>query len=525
MPHSVDSLVLLGTVVDDAPIGFAVFDRDLRFVYINRSLAAVNGLSVEDHLGRRMTELFEPAIAVPLEEPVERVIRTGEPDHDVVDTLDVPGGSRRFLINRYPIRNAMGHVVAAAVSVNDITERHRLAEVEREAARLRETAELAHQLDAAQRIAGIGSWEYNLVTGAVSWSAQMRALLGLHEAPRDYKSVRKLVHPDDRALADQYLRRLAQTGAPHMIEWRMVRADGGVITVVTNGEPIRDEAGRVVKILGTTHDLTRQRAVEADAHRARLEATRAQTQMESEREVLRLFQRAMLPNQLPDMEGAELAVAYRPLSPEMDIGGDWYDAFTLPDGRVVLSIGDIAGHDLQAAAVVGQVRSAIRAYAMLDPAPGLVLERSNTLLRQRPDVVLVSMLYGVYDPANRRLTWGSAGHPPPVLRRSDAVMVLRRPQLPMLGAVSRGEPYSEQCLELGPDDALVWYTDGLVERRNGDLGRAIDHLAAMVAGAGDMSAQELATYLLDECLRDIQQSDDVCLLVLQQLPSGDVRPA
>jgi phosphoserine phosphatase RsbU/P len=525
MPRSVDSLALLGAVVQDSPIGFAVFDRDLRFVYLNRSLAAFNGPSVEDHLGRRLTELFEPAIAKPVEEPIERVIRTGRPDHDVIQTVEAPGGIRRYLINRYPIRNAQGSVVAAAVSVNDITERHRLAEVEREAARLRETAELAHQLDAAQRIAGIGSWEYDPVTGAVTWSAQMCALLGLDEAPRDYTSTRSLVHPDDRALVDQYLSRLFETGEPLTIESRMVRADGAVITVVSNGEPVRDETGTIVKILGTTHDLTRERAVEAEAHQARLQATRAQTQMESERQVLRLFQRAMLPNQLPEMEGVELAVAYRPLSFEMDIGGDWYDAFTLRDGRLVLTIGDIAGHDMQAAAVVGQVRSAIRAYAMLDPAPGLVLQRTNMLLRDRPDVVLVSMLCAVYDPATCVLTWGSAGHPPPLLRRGDAVSVLHRPQLPMLGAVDREQPYPEQSLELGPHDAIIWYTDGLVERRHGELGEAIDRLATLVSRAGEVCAQKLAGHLLDECLCDVQQSDDVCLLILQQLPSADGPPA
>jgi phosphoserine phosphatase RsbU/P len=525
MPRSVDSLALLGTVVDDSPIGFAVFDRDLRFVYINRSLAAFNGPSVQDHLGHRLTDLFEPAVAGPLEQPIDRVIRTGQPDHDVIHTVETPGGPRRYLINRYPIRNATGTVVAAAVSVNDITERHRLAEVEREAARLRETAELAHQLDAAQRIAGIGSWEYDLVTGAVTWSAQMCAMLGLDEAPADYASTRKLMHPEDRVLIDRYLNRLLETGEPLMIESRMVRADGDVITVITNGEPVRDETGRIVKILGATHDLTRQRAVEAEAHQARLEATRVQTQMESERQVLRLFQRAMLPGQLPEVEGVELAVAYRPLSPEMDIGGDWYDAFALRDGRLMLSVGDIAGHDMQAAAVVGQVRSAIRAYAMLDPAPGLVLQRTNMLLRHRPDVVLVSMLCGVYDPATRVLTWGSAGHPPPVLRRGDSATVLHRPQLPMLGAVDREQSYPEQSLALGPWDAVIWYTDGLVERRHGELGQAIERLAALASRTGGLCAEKLAVHLLDECLRDVQQSDDVCLLVLQQLPSAGGRPA
>jgi PAS domain S-box-containing protein len=520
MPRTVDSLVLLSTVVDDSPIGFAVFDRDLRFVYLNRSLATFNGLPVEAHLGRRLTELFDAGVAVPAEEPIERVLRTGQADHDVAHTVDLPDATRHYLINRYPIRNAAGVVVAAAVSVHDVTERRRLADVEREAERLRATAELAYQLDAAQRIAGIGSWELNLVTGAVTWSPQMLALLGLDEAPKDDESVRKLIHPDDIPAAEHYLRRLLETGKHYTIESRMVRTDGAVITVVTNAEPVRDETGQVAKILGTTYDMTRQRAVEAEAHQARLEVAKAQAQMESERQVLRLFQRAMLPNRLPEMAGAEVAVAYRPLSPEMDIGGDWYDAFTLPDGRVVLSVGDIAGHDMRAAAVVGQVRSAIRAYAMLDPAPGLVLQHTNTLLRHRPEVVLVSMLYGVYDPAARLLTWSSAGHPPPVLRRGGRAEVLHTAWLPILGAVDRQQPYVEQRLVLDPGAALVWYTDGLVERRRGELTRAIERLAALVCQGGDRPAEDLAAYLIEECLRDGQQTDDVCLVVLKTTPDG-----
>jgi phosphoserine phosphatase RsbU/P len=521
MPRTVDSLVLLSAVLDDSPIGLAVFDRDLRFVYLNRSMAAVNGLAVDAHLGHRLTEMFDAEIAVPIEEALARVIRTGRPDHDQAQTMDLPGGTRHFLINRYPIRNPAGEVVAAAVSVHDVTERRRLADVEREAERLRETAELAYQLDAAQRIAGIGSWEFNLVTGAVTWSAQMCALLGVDDPPQDYESVLKLVHAEDVPAAEHYLSRLIATGQPQTIESRMVRTDGAVITVVTNAEPVCDETGQAVKILGTTYDMTRQRAVEAEAHQARLEVAKAQAQMESERQVLRLFQRAMLPNRLPDLAGAELAAAHRPLSPEMDIGGDWYDAFSLSDGRVVLSIGDIAGHDMRAAAVVGQVRSAIRAYAMLDPSPGLVLQHTNKLLRQRPEVVLVSMLYGVYDPAARLLTWSSAGHPPPVLRSRGHTQVLKTQWLPILGAVDREEPYTEQRLVLEPGAALVWYTDGLVERRRGELTRAIERLAALVCEAGDRPAEELASYLLEESLRDGQQIDDVCLIVLRA--TGDAR--
>jgi phosphoserine phosphatase RsbU/P len=515
MPRTVDSLVLLSTVVDDSPIGFAVFDRDLRFVYLNRSMAALNGVPVEDHLGRRLTKMFDADIAVPIEEPVARVIQTGHAEHDVAHRIDLPTGTRHFLINRYPIRNASGVVVAAAVSVHDVTERRRLADIEREAERLRETAELAYQLDAAQRLAGIGSWEFNLVTGAVTWSPQMCALLGLDEAPRDYESVLRLVYPDDIPAAEHYLSRLLETGRPFQIESRMVRTDGAVITVVTNAEPIRDETGRPVRILGTTYDMTRQRAVEAEALQARLDVAKAQAQMESERQVLRLFQRAMLPNQLPELAGADLAVAYRPLSPEMDIGGDWYDAVTLPDGRVVLSIGDIAGHDMRAAAVVGQVRSAIRAYAMLDPAPGLVLQHTNKLLRHRPEVVLVSMLYGVYDPTARVLTWSNAGHPPPVLRRGGRAEILHAPWLPILGAVDREEPYAEQRLALEPGATVVWYTDGLVERRRGELTHAVERLCALVCMAGDLPADDLASHLLVECLRDGQQTDDVCLFVLK----------
>src|SRR2546423_8853785 len=111
-----------------------------------------------------------------------------------------------------------------------------------------------------------------------------------------------------------------------------------------------------------------------------------------------MYQRAMLPAGLPAEPGVGVDAVYLPVAERIGIGGDWYDAFVLPDGRLALAVGDVTGHDLRAATVMGQVRNAVRAYASADPTPVHALRRANTLLSRMPDLDLVTMLYAVHDP-------------------------------------------------------------------------------------------------------------------------------
>jgi PAS domain S-box-containing protein len=510
-----EQMRLVAPLMDASPIGAAVFDTALRFSYVNRQLAQTNGRAVADHLGRTLSEVFPPEYAELTEPPLRDVLTTGRSQYNVDLTAEIDGVVKHFLVNRYPVRTPDNELLGVAVTVQDLTERQRLAALEAETARLRDTAELAHRLQAAQRIAGFGSWEIDLATGGMTWSTQMRAIVGLDTASAEVQDVDRFVHPDDIDDARRYAARLAQDGTAYTTEFRMVRTDGRIITVVASGEPVRDDTGRVAKLWGTVIDVTAQRAAETAARDAIRAAEITQAQLEAEHATLEMFQRAMLPTGVPTIPDVDLAVAYRPHPERAQIGGDWYDAFVLPDGRLALAIGDVTGHDLRAATIMGQVRNAVRAYAIQDPRPGSVLEHTNALLRTLSELNLTTMIYGVYDPATFTLLWSRAGHPPPLLRRGDAVTSLERPNGPLLGAVGADRRYSEGTLVLTAGDTLVWYTDGVIERRGGDIIAAEQQLQQLImAHPVGADAHSVVTAINNSVIADGVLDDDACLLVL-----------
>jgi PAS domain S-box-containing protein len=505
---------LIAPVLDGSPIGVAVFDTALRYIYLNPALALLNQRTVAEHLGRTMSEVFGSEESSLAEPPLREVLNGSRPQYDVDLAVEVDGEPRHYLVNRYPVNTARADLLGVAVTVQDITERRRLIELEAEAAHLRATVELARRLEAAQRIAGFGSWELDLATGRIDWSTQMRTILGVVVSPDELPAVWQFVHPDDVDAARAFTTALTGGGAG-AVELRMIRADGQIITVMASGEPVHDADGRLVRLWGTVVDVTAQRAAEAaarDAIRA-AEATRAELAVEHA--ILEKFQRAMLPADVPSVPGVDLAVAYRAHADHAAIGGDWYDAFTLPDGRLALVIGDVTGHDLRAATIMGQVRNAVRAYALLDAAPGLVLQRTGALLRALPDLNFTTMVFGVYDPSTCTLTWSRAGHPPPLLRHDGTVTALEHPNGPMLGAVPAVRRYAEATVDLVPGDTLLCYTDGLIERHGGDILAAEDRLRDLLAsppaatGAGDVVTLVDRTLIADRHL-----DDDACLLVV-----------
>ncbi len=505
---------LIAPVLDGAPIGVAVFDTTLRYTYLNPALAQLNHRSVDEHLGRTMTDLFGAERSHLAEPPLRDVLTSGRPQYDVDLITDVAGQTRHYLINRYPVHTAWAELLGVAVTVQDITERHRLTELEAESTHLRAGAELARQLEAAQRIAGFGSWELDLSTGHVDWSTQMRTMLGLDVAPDELPAVWQFVHPDDLDAAHAFTTDLTN-GGTGTVEMRMVRADGQIITVVASGEPVRDTNGQLIKLWGTIVDVTAQRAAESaarDAIRA-AEATRAELAVEHT--TLQKFQRAMLPADVPAIPGVDLAVAYHAHADHAAIGGDWYDAFVVPDGQLALVIGDVSGHDLRAATIMGQVRNAVRAYAMLDPTPGVVLQHTNALLRALPDLNLTTMIYSVYDPRSCTLTWSRAGHPPPLLRHHDIVTALEQPNGPMLGAVSAAARYPHATVDLVPGDTLLLYTDGLIEQHGSDIIDAETQLHHLLAASpAPTRAADVVALINRTLIAERHLDDDVCLLVV-----------
>ncbi|MDQ1648005.1 MAG: hypothetical protein QOG60_62 [Frankiaceae bacterium] len=248
-------------------------------------------------------------------------------------------------------------------------------------------------------------------------------------------------------------------------------------------------------------------------------------QHEVQREVATTLQRSLLPTALPSHPGARCGARYLPTSAGVEVGGDWYDVFVLPGGDLGLAMGDVAGHDVQAAGVMGNLRSMLRAYALEGHQPGEVLTRINRFADLPHPNVMATCVYAVYAADPRTLTWASAGHLPPLLTAPDgAVQYLEAdsPQ-PPIGALQECE-YVDMSRLLPPGARLLLFTDGLIERRGADLDDGMDALAAAarVAPAG---TEALCDHVLDACLPDGTAADDVALLVMETLgPSRQSAP-
>ena len=237
---------------------------------------------------------------------------------------------------------------------------------------------------------------------------------------------------------------------------------------------------------------------------------------EHERSVAEALQLAVLPEQLPAVPGWELAARYLPAGIGATVGGDFYDAYLAFD-RLVLTLGDVAGHGLRAAAVMGQVRNALRAFTLEHIQPEAVMIRARRLLRTREPDELVTMLFGALDPETGRLEWATAGHPPPVLVAADGTArQLDHPGCPPLGSPPIvSPPPSTQVVTIQPGETIVWFTDGLVERRGEDLEDGFARLVA-VAPRLDPRRPDSIDAVLAELVPGRQRPDDVCLLILRR---------
>jgi anti-sigma regulatory factor (Ser/Thr protein kinase) len=239
---------------------------------------------------------------------------------------------------------------------------------------------------------------------------------------------------------------------------------------------------------------------------------------ERERGLAYALQRSLMPD-LPRVPAVALAGRYLPAAAAR-VGGDWYDAFTMGDGRLGLAIGDVVGHGFHAAAIMGQLRSGLRAYALDGNPPGLVLERLSRLLRQIEPGRTATLVYLVLDPHGGTVVVASAGHPPPLVYPHDGDPAF----LDLSGSVPLGATrhprYEDRELEFEPGTLLVMYTDGVVERPEEPLETSLERLVdAVSAGRDDL--EHLGDALVDTLLPDGARDDDAALLLARALPLGE----
>jgi serine phosphatase RsbU (regulator of sigma subunit)/anti-sigma regulatory factor (Ser/Thr protein kinase) len=241
---------------------------------------------------------------------------------------------------------------------------------------------------------------------------------------------------------------------------------------------------------------------------------------EVERAAAAVFQRSLLPGQLPVVPGLELAARYVPAE-DGGVGGDWYDVFTLPSGRLCIVIGDVVGRGLVAADVMGRMRNALRAYAMLGGDPAEVLSRLDQHVQHFEPEMMATVLLTMFEPSFERLYLSSAGHPPPVLALPDQLTALLEVPSDHPVGVRGGLRRRTTTVNLPPGALLCFYTDGLVESPSSSLDVGLERLCESVqAGPVDSLCRQVMARLVG----DDVPGDDIAVLAVRRQNSGDVAP-
>ena len=350
---------------------------------------------------------------------------------------------------------------------------------------------------------------YRLLTQAlpgVTWTAAPSGLLdhisGLTTADGSDSSASlgegwlNIVHPEDRDAAGARWRRSIETGEPYESEFRVQSADGSYRWQLVRAIAQRNAAGEITRWVGVNTDVHDQRLA-----------------LDRERRIAVTLQEAMLPQTLPRRDHLRLDAYYSPGDSEATIGGDWYDAFELPDGRIVLTIGDVLGKGLVAAVTMGRIRQAMRAVAPFDARPHSLLRAADYTVRTDSAGVTdnyATALAGVYDSTERTFTFASAGHPGPILRRSDGTVEQLTAAGTLLGLRGSDEE-SAITIDVTPGCALFFVTDGVLEHtRNIDEG--IRRVCAAVRHDAVMRSATPAQALAAEVLTGERATDDVAVL-------------
>ncbi len=243
---------------------------------------------------------------------------------------------------------------------------------------------------------------------------------------------------------------------------------------------------------------------------------------EREHTTAETLQRSLLPDQLPSVPGLVLGAMYRPVAKNMEIGGDWYDAFRLADQRLAVAVGDVMGKGLTAAAGMGRVRNALRALALTDPRPAAVLgglDRLFSATEEEEQVTTVAYL--VIDPETGTGVLGNAGHLPALVL--EAGCAPRFDQVEAGTPLGWASPRKQHAFNLRPGSTAVFYSDGLVENRNRGLDAGLEDLAAVAARADEgllARPERFLEYLVERMLAGHEQDDDVTVFVMHVPAAG-----
>ena len=365
------------------------------------------------------------------------------------------------------------------------------------------------------RLAGTGPWEWDVRSGTVHWYAQALAVLGsgLPPGPRPAGQPPYTVHQDDAAEHAAFLAALSRHARPGHVEVRVLQPARTVRHIRFGGEPACDAAGEVVRVYGSVQDVTDRRRTQTALEIAQVQLAARRSRADSERQLAGLLQQVIMPTGPGPgvLPGIELATRYRPASAAAGVGGDWYGVTRLADDRLLLHVGDVAGHGFPAATAMARLYHALHGLSVTGSGSAQLLHWLNKLTCELPEFTIASACCAVYDPAGRVLNLASAGHPNPVLVRGGRATTVAKPQGGMLGVDPDGVfEQTEHVIE--PGDVLLLYTDGLIERRRHT---PEDNIASLLEHAA-RPTRDLEAYA-DRILRRVRSDtdDDACLLAVR----------
>jgi serine phosphatase RsbU (regulator of sigma subunit) len=374
---------------------------------------------------------------------------------------------------------------------------------------------LAERIAQTERLGNLGWGEADLVTGEIVWSE------GLYRIYERDPALGPLTGPEQDALTlpeDEPLRRQAASGfgrGETIDLTARIRLGDRIKHLRSVVDAVRDAQGRPLKVYGIVQDVTAQETSRAKLAEVERQLREHRRTLAAEHELAAQLQQIVLPVPAAPFElsGLRVAVRYLPAEEASRVGGDWFHAAAAEDGSVVLAVGDAAGHGMQAATTMAQLRQMVAGLIVTTTTdPAELLAHLNRLLYAGGQTA--TAVVGRYDPATRTVLWAQAGHPAPLHTRGGSTTKLARPKGPLLGAV-RAAWYGTAALTLDDDDLLMLYTDGLIEHRSHT---AAEGLAPVVATLDRISAsgsnQPLADLLAQ--LRRANPEDDTCVLAARR---------
>ncbi len=504
---------VLESMVVRSPVGMAIVDTELRFVWSNAALETFGGGPAHERIGRRLAEVQPGLAAEQLEAQMRHVLETGEPvvDHEHVGRVrSAPHRETAHVMSFTRLDDDEGRPLGVYYTVMDVSERHRvrmrLALLDRAGEQIGRTLDVARTAQELADVAVSGLADFvavdlldnvlegaepGPVRGADTVPLRRAGQRSVHEgAPEAAVEVGALATylpgtPPVRTLAEGVPWCRFRLDPPSR-EWSDTRPGGRQATFRELGlhsvmvVPIR---ARGITLGITTFfrgDSRQDPFDEQDLSLAEELVARAAVCVDNARRYTRernaalVLQRSLLPHSLPQQDAADVAACYRPADELTGLGGDWYDVIPLPGARVALVVGEVAGHGIGGAAAMGRLRTAVRTLADLDLPPEEVLAHLDGLVAQTarqegagPDAdgdqtVGARCLYVVHDPVTGGCTMAAAGHPPPALVSPEGTVRFADdlPVGPPLGV--GGPPFESLSLELPPGTVFALHTDGLL---------------------------------------------------------------